>query len=824
MLTAALVMMQPGPAVQTDLLVQQGLKSTAFGVPIVRGTWFQYYEPDWSKGYYSSQYQFQDIKKTTSGFDMSFESADKRVFGSQLVRQADSQVEHALTFGWRGDRKVNVEATVAMLWAPVFASESITGDGQTVTLAKTGSSAPGMEGRVLFQSAKSFIFRSKVGEIRVESDTPLQLFDARGYNQGWAKTAPLLWLGVGDLGIEPKTSRTINVKWTFPKSGPSLAAPISTPVKLPENAVSAVANDPNPPLVPKPKRSQLNFDNLTPVGGAWTFPGGVFKYSSFLTQAMDRRFSDWRKVPGKTEVDGGIADMGLRPGGYTISVSPGRVSILGEDEEGLRTAVERFPRLGVRRDGKLMLPVGTMVDEPKRDFRGVHLFVGPEARTFQNKLWTRVLRPLGFNRVVLQCERADWAAIPGTATQETMKKSDLAALFQMYRGMEVEPIPMIQSFGHMEWFFANGQNLGLAFNSQVPYAIDPRKEEANAKLEQVWDEAVSLLNPKFLHFGLDEVDMRGFPEDPKLITELWQIQLARLDKIAKKHRKPMMLWGDKALAPNEAIDAAHGTNDEEAAKRRAAIPKGAYITDWHYRADNDPEKFRKSLNVWLKSGHRPIASMWYQPENIRGFTLAAKGLGTLQTTWAGYASNEANMLRELKQFTAMVLAADYSWSDRGETPKELPYAPENIFRELYFEAPKPILPRKLSSLSNLSASTGSVLEGTTPAPVVIPGSTRPVSEIILGLTNSFAAGEGEIVAQVEVKFVDGTVKSTPVRYGLEVRATDDSKPVGAAERKNGLALVRVSVGGKKVSQIRLVPTSPYAGTKLGSISVEWSGT
>ena len=95
-----------------------------------------------------------------------------------------------------------------------------------------------------------------------------------------------------------------------------------------------------------------------------------------------------------------------------------------------------------------------------------------------------------------------------------MKKEDLAKLFQWYRGIEVEPIPLIQSFGHMGWLFANGMNKDLAINPQVPYTLDPRKPGAKELIGKVWDEAASLLKPRTIHVGLDEVDMLGF--QPKI--------------------------------------------------------------------------------------------------------------------------------------------------------------------------------------------------------------------------------------------------------------------------------------------------------------------
>ncbi len=807
-----------------DLKVESrtGVAISAFAVPLVKGSWFQYYEPDWSAGFYSSQFQNQSITKQGNVTVLTFVGKDPRAYGTQRFEQVGNQILQTNTYGWKGTKPVNVEATAGMFWVPPFANGAVRVDDQSTQISPTAPTSPEMEGRPIGKPGTKFEFDTQLGKVQVQSDLTLDLFDARGYGQDWARTAPLLWLGAGAITIPPNSERTWKLTWTLPSRPPSLQKLPPAKVVAPATGKSVLANDDVPVLIPKPKKSQLNFEKTTPLGGKITLPGGRFTGFDHLLGALDRYYSDWKTLPDTIAIDGGLGRLGLPPGGYRISIKPGSASIIGEDPEGLRTGIERLARLAFRRDGKLVLPTGIMVDAPERDFRGVHLFVGPEATAFQSKLWTRVLRPLGFNQVVLQCERTGWDAIPGTQTSETMKKEDLAKLFAAYRAMHVEPTPMIQSFGHMEWLFANQKNLDLAFNREVPYAIDPRKPEAQAKMAEIWAEAIALLNPKNLHFGLDEVDMRGFPDDPKLVTALWQQQIPFLADIAKKNGKKMMLWGDKGLAPGEAIDAAHGHDATEAAARRTAIPKDALITDWHYRAEPESEPFRKSLNVWAKSGQRPIASMWFRPENIRGFTLAAKGYGTLQTTWAGYTSNEANMMREFRQFSAMILAADYAWSDRGEMPNAIGYDPTAVFRDLYFGAPKPVKPQyRVGQTLTAPAKAGSILDGVEPSPIVLAvgtatGAKAKISAIYMKLETAFEVSEGEIVANAEVQFADGTKKSFPIRYGWHVRAAGDARPTMVSPASG----FQIPTQGKAIRQVVLTPTSRYSGLNLNAYEIE----
>jgi hypothetical protein len=282
----------------------------------------------------------------------------------------------------------------------------------------------------------------------------------------------------------------------------------------------------------------------------------------------------------------------------------------------------------------------------------------------------------------------------------------------------------------------------------------------------------------------------------------------------------MMLWGDKCLAPGEAIDATHGDDEQQAIARRSVLPKNAYITDWHYRAEPEAEPFRKSLNVWFKSGQKPIASMWFQPDNIRGFTLAAKGLGTLQTTWAGYVSNESNMLRELKQFTAMVLAADYAWSDRGEKPSELPYNAEEVFRSMYFGEPQPVKPRRIGTL-NLGSDSSHKNRGNN-APgiygddrLTIKVEHQNISGIVFHVAAKPSGEFGECIADLEITASNGSTHRRPIRYGIEL--------LRGSREASAFRQIRIALtpGTKQVSLAPRVKSSDFV---VNSVAAEFKST
>ncbi len=844
LLSLCVLAVQTSP-IRFEVKSGEGLQVWLNDVPIVRGSWFQYYEPDWSKGYYSSSTQTQKVVKQPDGsFLVTFESKDKQAHGTQVYKLVGDTLSVDSTFEWDGASPVKVEASAGMIWAPAFASGDLYVNGNPVrSLRSVDYRDSSLEKRKYGEDSTNFLLRSPVGEIILSSDEYMTLFDSRnGYGQDWAEGKQLFWAGCLGLSVAKGSPAKQHVDWKLAPSqvNNKLSA---IPKWIPTSVSKAITADERLPLLlPKPQKNLLNFAKPTQLHWNFRFPAGRPRQFEDFKSAVERRFSIpvGAKPAGAVAFDGGVSKLGLTPGGYRITIGEGEISVYGEEEEGVRNGLQRLAQLVFAKDGKLWLPTGSIIDQPKIAWRGVHLFVGQKALPFQKRLWERVLLPLGFNKVVLQCEQTNWNCLPGIGTSITMDRQDLAKLFDMYRSMGVEPIPLIQSFGHAEWLFANGKNLDVAYNPSELYAMDPRKPRTQEVLNSLWDEAITLLKPQTIHFGLDEVDMRGFDKDPKLVTALWKQLLPFLAGIAKRHEVQMMLWGDKALGPGEAIDAALGDTKEDAAERRSVIPKGSFIGDWHYTPELEPRKFEKSLQIWRDAGMKPIASTWSRPENIRGFGQAAfiESAGLLQTTWAGYESSEANMIKNLSQFTAMVLAADYSWSARTELPSSLEYDPAEVFRRMYFSSPSQLTPKSgvgfatqgavetqfgplngwigqpISLTSKILPSDGTVGDQ---ADLLISGKA---SSLVIVADTAVSGDDGEQAAKLVVQLVDGKEVTVPLIYGLQVRSPQDSGICLYAERDSGTCAYRYDFGGMvDIKSAKIVASSPVTGLRLYGITL-----
>ncbi len=434
--------------------------------------------------------------------------------------------------------------------------------------------------------------------------------------------------------------------------------------------VSLLATQYRPfPLIPKPTVSTLKWTRPVICEIPNSFADGVFKSG----KADAKKFSP----PVRFASD--------NKDGFKISIARERIEIQSKPGFYQSMAVEYLSRLTKINNGAKILPTGLVEVRPKVAWRGVHLFVGPNAVPFHKKLWKNVLLPLGYNKVVLQCEQTEWKCLPNLRGGINMDRDDLRLLCDWYRSVGVEVIPLVQSFGYVPWLTNNNANLDLMLNKALPYAVDPRNPKVKNLYTKLWKEVIAVTKAKVIHVGLDEVDFRGFPREPDLLTKLWKIQVPLLANIAKANKVTLMLWGDELLAAGEGAAPHSAKSLQDAKERRQVIPKGSFICDWHYQKNADPKLYEASLELFQNEGFRPISSSWFEPENIRGSRLAAisAGAGTLQTTWAGYVANEKVMTNNLKQFSAMVLAADYAWSGRTELPKEVGYDPARVFVRLF---------------------------------------------------------------------------------------------------------------------------------------------
>ncbi|MBS1721778.1 MAG: hypothetical protein JSS66_02095 [Armatimonadetes bacterium] len=810
-----------------------GLQVAVNGVAVVRGSSFDYTAPGSGKSLYSSRWAPKDVSRLPDGtIRVRYSGDNGNAIGTHEFKQTLTGLTAHYEFRWRGEGEAIVQNVIALVWAPAVCHGDIKfgGDFGAPFLKPT----PGdWDARKLGGPTSSIDFESQLARIAVDvRGQTVALYDARNYEQDWAKSGCLFWMGRKGMRVAQGQTLEMTAEWRFePKlmSQPNAFATDLTSETVP-NASIPVKND-FAKLFP-PKESQPSGDWLT--------------LAPLAAPSEDsRRLSELLKKRWVLTDDVGAELAVTRDGspvpeeGFEVAVSRSGVRIKARDEAGVTNALQFLADRAEIRGGNLALPCGTFRDWPTVKWRGVHLFSGADTLDFQSRLASNVLAPLRFNHVLVQCERTIWDAVQGPPKSGFMQRPDLKRLFEMYREKGIVPVPLIQSFGHMDWLL-DGQHRDLAVNPEIPYTLDGRKGPARDLISSVWREAIELLAPEAVHFGLDETDMRGMPDDPTLADRIWSALVPELFSLARSLKVRPMLWGDMMLSAGEGADATHAKSLDSAESKRRTLPKTATVFDWHYLNTDETSKF-KSLKLWSDLGLKSVAASWWRPRNIRAHTMAAvsNGTGTLQTTWAGYQTTEQSVFSEPNQFAAYVLAADYAWTGRTDQPASLGYDSLDLVKRMLWGTPSPLRPlpgqtwapkdtfirttRIGGLLFNLFAPVGLQTplsgEGTTGHSELVFGVRTSGGQVALAMDCIGWEREGEPVAQLVSQFSDGSETNREVLYGADVRAPEDDRPTLRTDSVEGVAAVRCgTTPGKQLVRIKVVGVGQTAGVRVHGVT------
>lgn len=836
-----------GP-VHLELSPRGGLSVSVHEVPLVRGTSFQVYEPGWVKGYYSSNSRLARVDRDGDGsYAAEFGREHPLVAARKRVSPTAKGLRVDYEFEWFGSRPVQLQVAVALFWAPAFENGAVwAGDRPVLPLVARRSPEASFSQRVVGGPASRFVLHSRLARFVVDvSRSDAILVDARGLTEPWAFGRELLWLGIPAAPVSRGNPVRFSVDWTVAPaalpSGPELRTVFVAPRPLPTalHAGTRSCLSPVDGPFPRPKRFAPGIGPPLDVSC-----GFVFDLPSGWERLGEAFLSDLRRAwivepaPGpKVRIEARFEDLG-RPEAFRFDIRERRVEIRAHDPAGLRHALRALAQVVRNEGGRLVLRPCTVEDWPVTPWRGVHLHVGPDAVPLQRRLIERVLGPLRFTHAVLQCERTAWRSLPGLSGEGLMAREDLEELFAAYREAGIEPVPLIQSLGSMGWLLASDAYLPLALDPDSRWAIDPRRREAREVITRVWDEAFEALEPRIVHFGLDEAFNRVPGLDPFLATRLFEQQVRVLTEWASRKGVRPIIWGDMALAPREAPDATNGIDPWHAAARRRAIPPGTLVADWHYVDRADPEIYR-SLRLWKEAGAVPIAASWYRPNNVRGHTLAAirEGVGTLQTVWAGHVFSPASFVSGFGQYASWVLAADYAWTGRTERISELEYRPDVVLARMLYgrpASPRPLGghawsigaergPRRIGDVEFLLHDPLPLYEALSPE-----GSRHPhelelrtglfAREVALVLDAMAWADEGQPLAEVIVDTAAGEVREV-LNYGTHLRTFRDERALIQAERDGGYCAVRIVLPERtRIDRVRVRSSNPAVGVRLHAVT------
>lgn len=229
---------------------------------------------------------------------------------------------------------------------------------------------------------------------------------------------------------------------------------------------------------------------------------------------------------------------------------------------------------------------------------------------------------------------------------------DILRLQKTCRGVHIELLPSLASFGHMTTVLQHqpyrhlAEDLGVGEyecpEGDVPtdlangWTISPAEPESYDFLQSLYEEFLPLFDSKRFNVCCDETVDLGLGQSYSMCEEkgrgrVYLDHILRLRELAREQGKRIMFWADVINQYPDLID---------------EIPDDATVLDWGYAHDFDFDRIRKFTDAGLSAYGCPGTSSWRSlfprlhesRANITGYADAARrhgARGLLITDWGG---------------------------------------------------------------------------------------------------------------------------------------------------------------------------------------------
>ncbi|KAJ7404411.1 Hexosaminidase D [Willisornis vidua] len=189
---------------------------------------------------------------------------------------------------------------------------------------------------------------------------------------------------------------------------------------------------------------------------------------------------------------------------------------------------------------------------------------------------------------------------------------ELQAMLCLARAQGLDVVPLVQTFGHMEFVLKHKQFAHLREVPALPNALNPHKEESLALVRAMVDQVMALhKDVEWFHIGCDEVYHLGEGEESKQ----WLQQPGNtLEKLFLAHIKAVASYVTSSyprVTPIVWDDMLRGMSEETLAE--SGVPQLVQPMIWDYTADLDVEgkvqlieKYRRCgfPRVWFASAFK----------------------------------------------------------------------------------------------------------------------------------------------------------------------------------------------------------------------------
>ena len=549
----------------------------------------------------------------------------------------------------------------------------------------------------------------------------------------------------------------------------------------------------------------------------------------------------------------------LPAGAYLLDSGPKGASVRAREPEGLRNGILTLSQAAESHwalTGKFAIPELHAVDWPNLPIRAVSLTL-PNARwghpndppadpdSFLRFLHETVVRTK-LNFVVIIIEQAmRFDSHPEVAGPAAWSKQDVKRVFDTLRGWGVEPVPCMNSLGHMNWLCIPRRD--LAEDGDV-HQICTSHPEAAPIVRDLYQEIIDLVHPKYFHAGLDEVRWKteSLPPDQrcprcagKSKQAIFVDWVNMLHDFFGKQNIRMMMWGDMILPGH------NGGPPYNLAKTAGRLPKDMTIANWSTRLSPD------STPWLLGHGFAQVIK-----SNSAGATLAEQPLltGNMFGCWykVPWLVEGTEPGSERNAYGAFLEAAEYSWNHWPDLFDPMPPLEAGFFEDrplaqmrigadpvegepiepVVLPGPQhlPGLPEGAVRFGHLQFAVAGAVSPDAGKEIVVPVGRQATALYLLHAANlpDRAAmvealkrrqhWQGVPVAEYEVRYASGKSEIIPVRYSMELRDPEPDWCV-APIAYNSLGVYPATAAASGVHLYSMQWKNPHPGDPIVSITL-----
>jgi hexosaminidase len=376
--------------------------------------------------------------------------------------------------------------------------------------------------------------------------------------------------------------------------------------------------------------------------------------------------------------------------GYRLTIGKNNVLIEAATSRGAKSGVYAVSWLWQK---PRRLPIGWVEDWPDFPVRGFMLDISRGKVPTGKELYSLliVLAGLKYNHIQLYTEHTfafrEHKIVWAEASPLETKSLEEFQLWCDRFGIELSA--NFNSFGHFERWLKHPEYQHLAecpegfehpIKGKVPHGTTLRPNAASLKfLDKLWGEYLPLFKSKRFNLGGDEPWELGQGWSKPLVKKYGKHRvyldfLKKLHKLAKKHGKEMLFWGDILLESPELVK---------------EVPKDATALLWGYEADHPfAEQCAKLAAAKRKFWVCPGTSAWNtftgrtdnmlaNIESAAKHGLANGAEGFLLTSWGDGGNHQPWPL----MYPGLVYAAGMAWNAKETKRADLVKAVNQVVFE-----------------------------------------------------------------------------------------------------------------------------------------------